>query len=379
MKYIKVQKSTIQSMIDDAIRFAARQEIDDETLALKAVPASVCMTFRTNGLDVQAHDNMYGIDLTTEIVNDEGAVLFLPAKLLQQTIAKTDDEQISLGVDENHLVVKSSFGKTSLKSASGGQSKLCARLNTYPTSLSGASFAHALSMVAFTADRREEFASRCGIRVEFVDDNDINLVATDAYRIAKYQTALNCPKYEQLKKVGDFTIPIKTANNLIGVLSKVEDLIEMGLDKDHIALSWKGGYVSSSLVDEKFPDWRSVFPTNTKTTVSFLEGFQNAVRAAKVMAKGTVWACPIVTLEVKADETVFKSESDVGKSAISLTPTFTGEDLNITFNGEFLPDNIFGEVKIEMAAPLKPALFTSKSEPTWEYLVSPMLHSEVSA
>lgn len=230
MKYINVQKSAIQSMIDDAIRFAARQEIDDETLTLKAMPATVCMTFRTNGLDVQAHDKMYGIDLTMEIVNDEDAVLFLPAKLLQQTLAKADDEQIGLGVDENHLVVKSSFGKTSLKSAGGEQAKFCAPLSTYPASLSGATLAHALGMVAFAAERKEERPSLCGVRVEFVGDNDILLVATDAYRIAKYQTVLNCPKYEQLKEVGDFTIPIKTVNNLIGVLSKVEDLIEIGLD-----------------------------------------------------------------------------------------------------------------------------------------------------
>jgi DNA polymerase-3 subunit beta len=212
--------------------------------------------------------------------------------------------------------------------------------------------------------------------VEFVGDNDILLIATDAYRIAKYQTALNCPKYGQLKELGDFTIPIKTVNNLIGVLSKVEDLIEIGLDEDHIVVSWKGGYVSSSLVDGKYPDWRSVFPADPKTTVSFLEGFQNATRAAKIMAKGTVWPCPVITLEIKAEETLFKSESDVGKSAISLTPTFTGDDLSISFNGDYLPENIFGEVRIEMTAPLKPALFTSKSEPTWEYLVSPMLHSE---
>ena len=373
MKYIKVQKTTIQSMIDDAMRFAARQEIDEETLMNKAIPAIVCITFAKNCLSMRAHDFMYHISVSMKIECEEEAVLFLPAKLLQQAIAKADDTEISIGVDEAHLVVKSACGKTSLKSLSIEPATIYDQTSTHPTEMSGISFAHALGMVAFAAERKEERSSLCGVRVEFVGDNDILLVATDAYRIAKYQTSLDCSEYEQLKKNGEFTIPIKTVNNLIGVLSKITEQVEIGLDENHIAFRWKEGYISSTLVEGGYPNWRGVLPAEPKTTVSFAEGFQNAARAVKIMAKGTVQTCPVVTLEIKADETLFKSESDIGKSVISLTPTFTGDDLAITFNGDYLPDQIFGEVRIEMTAPLKPALFTSKSEPNWAYLISPLM------
>jgi DNA polymerase III sliding clamp (beta) subunit (PCNA family) len=374
MKYIKIVKSEIQSLIDDASRFAAKKGPDNGNDPL---PSFLKLSLAKNLLTIEAHDAVNYVSQSLEIECDQEAVIFLPIKLLQQAITQTDDAEINIGVDDDHLVVKSSFGKTSLKVLPIEPEQFTEHTSTFPTDLTGSSFAHALGMVAFAAERRDDGSTLSGVRVEFVDDNEIILVATDAVRIAKYQISLNCEYINRLKKMGNFIISIKTVNNLIGVLSKEEGKIGIGLDEYHISFSWKGGYISSCRVNGSYPNWRDLFPTEPKTTVSFLEGFQNATRAAKIMAKGTVWNYPIITLEIKPEETLVKSESDLGKSTIALSPTFTGNDLNIVFNGNFLPDNVFGEVKIEMTAPLKPALFTSKSEPSWAYLLMPLLHERV--
>ena len=64
------------------------------------------------------------------------------------------------------------------------------------------------------------------------------------------------------------------------------------------------------------------------------------------------------------ERTNVESDSDLGRSKISLTPDISGDgNLQIKLDGAYLPIQIEGEISIGLKAHNAPAIFESKKRP----------------
>lgn len=380
MNYIKISRSAFQAKIDSAYRFAGKiqnkifEQFDESKPYQTEVVQTVRLTLSETTLEVSANDLASGISLTMPVESQEEFSCEVPVKLLQETVAKSDDETISIGVNEKHFVVKSSVGKTSLKLATDTNVTTPAQIATFLTGITGQELSHALSMVAFSAERKvTSNEALMGVCLELEDANMMVLAATDGYRLAKYVARLDWTQIGREEYEKKIIIPLKTVTNLIATLSKVTTPVSLGMDENRVAIKWEDGYVSSSLIKANYPDWRRIIPQTTKTQVTFLEGFQNAIKAAKIIARGRDDG-PTITLDIDSERTLVKSSSDIGNSTIQLTPQTNSEkNLVVSFNGEFLPDHIAGAITVDLNEFNTPALFSTQTEPGWSFLLMPVI------
>jgi len=382
MKFIKINKLTLLPLLEAAVKFAGVPFTSvDKGVYEKDKSPVVRLVFSENILEIQALNLTSGINLRLAIVNDDEATYLVPARLLTEMISKCEEEEILLGLDKDHLVIKHSLAKTSLKEIEDENPTPPAKIPTYATCMSGEEFSHALSMVAFAALKDGSIRPNLnGVFVDLSANKDLTLVATDGVRLSIYSAQLDWTQIGRESYEKAFILPLKTTTNLIACLAKETGKVKIGVNTDRFFIEWDNGYVFSNLVIGNFPDWKTVYPENSKTTIKFLNGFQNAVRAARVLASGSDRGVPRVAFDITEERTLVKSESDLGNSLIKLTPSIEGDStLNISFNGDLLPDQILGEISVGLNAPNTPAIFESSTAPGWRYLLMPVLAQQAKA
>ena len=381
MKTVKIERAILQSSLEIAGRFAGKlQQVvsaGDESLdklAVKEIAPSIAMIFTENNLEIRANDYFSsGVSLNIPIENQEEVSYFIPAKLLQETVSKSEDVVVSIGLDDEHLVVKSSMGRTSLKTLPEEIPTLPAKITTHSTEITGAEFSHALSMVAFATQKKDaDCPSLAGVRFVLEDDNDITLIATDGIRLAKFTTHLGWKQLGREEHEKAVTVPIKAVNSLVTAFSKIDTTVKIGLDKNRIAFQWDGGYLFTSLVQDNYPDWKAIYPKEYKTKITFSSGFQNAIKACAIMAKGMQTTTPVISVDANNERTLLKSKSDIGESVVKLIPDkFDGKDLVVGFDGDLIPRHVPGEITLSLNSHNTAVLFSATEDPSWEYLLMP--------
>jgi len=384
MKSIKIERGALISLLEIAIRFAGKRQqtivtSDDAPPETKELPPAVALIFSEGNLEIQASDVSSGISLNLSIENEESVAYFIPAKLLLETLSRSEDEVITLVLTDDHLAIKSSMGKTSLKSVSDDIPTLPARITTYPTEIAGSDFSQALGKVAFASLQKfdETQPGLSGVRLELDDEKDITLVATDGLRLAKYTTHLGWKQLGRADHEKAVTVPVKAIHSLIFLFSKIDTAVKIGMDEFRIAFQWDGGYLFTSLITKPFPNWKAILPNKFQTKTTFLSGFQNAVKACVIMAKDTTRSYPLIHIDVTSERTYVKSKSEIGESVVKLVPDeFEGKDLVIYLNGDLIPRQIIpDEITISMNAHNMPALFSTAEDPSWAFLLMPIQHT----
>ena len=378
MKFIKTTKTALLSLLETAFHFAgpANLVLNQKEEAVGKV-AILNLVFSVNKLEIQAFNMEAFINLPLPLEgNEENAAYILPGRLLIDTIKGVGGDEVLLGLDKDHLVVKSSEGKTALQEIAG-DFPVSAKITTYETQMPCERLAHALNMVVFACDRSDSRPALNGVQVEMKDEKNMVLVGTDGFRISIFESEVNWSQVSRKSYEKEFIIPFKTAGNMAVIFSKITGDFKLGLSSDHkMMIEWENGYLISVLVQGKFPDWKSLLEQNNKPTtkITFLTGFQNAVKAAKILAAGNEKKKPYITLDVTKERTNVESDSDLGRSKISLTPEFFGDgNLQIEFDGTYLPIQIEGEISIGLKSKHTPAVFESKEETGWHFLLMPVI------
>ena len=93
--------------------------------------------------------------------------------------------------------------------------------------------------------------------------NSLNMVATDAHRLAVYKS--------ELESEGDFSgiIPRKTAVELMKILPKENEEIQFYINSNNIVFMSKKFTFKSKLIDGNYPNYNQVIPQGEGTKITF--------------------------------------------------------------------------------------------------------------
>ena len=216
-----------------------------------------------------------------------------------------------------------------------------------------------------------------GILME-MDEKGIVLVATDGHRMAIEELAAE-GEVPPAKKGDDtsgrqFILPRKSVQELARNLDVDEDV-----DVDIAASSAKFSALSftliSNLIDESYPDYRSVVPRNNdkKLTVERRPFLETINRVMAICDSGTTLLFDIRKGEIELESV--NKDNDTAKDVFAIN--YNGETAKIGFNGTFLKDmlNATEDDVMEMSFlnPSDSVLFKpSASERSFRYIVMPV-------
>ena len=301
-----------------------------------------------------------------EIESD--ATVVVPGRLLTDLVRLLPDESVTLAHDEGDGVLVVTSGKHS------------SRLNVFsaedfprlpPTdaqlhAVEARALLETIEKVGRAASRDESRPVLTGILVRFEGDKLV-MAATDSYRLAVKETPLTSggPDLEAI-------IPARALQELARIAGGVDE-IRLGVHENHVLFSAGDVWLTSRRIDGQFPNYTQLLPETFEVEIAVPRlALLEVVRRAGLMAQRNA---PLRLRFADGELTVSAQTQDVGEATESLPIDFSGEELEIGFNPDFLRDGldaVKGEtVQLKLINRLRPGLLASPEESFW-YLIMPI-------
>jgi len=294
-------------------------------------------------------------------VKESGSVT-LPVKRLAGIVRELPNVEVSLDVAANHQVKLSSGGSHFKIMGIGADEfpKLPDTGDDKSYTLEQAELATMLGNVAYAQSTDETRYILAGVYFNF-KDGKLSLVATDGRRLALVSKELPVPA----ASAGAIILPAKTVAELLRLLGKGDKLtisfnerraafqIETGKDTSGLCDSI---YLFSKVVEGNYPNYHQVIPKETHQRIKlerelFLQCVHRAALVTSEKSNSVKVKVSSNLLEISA------SSPDFGESHESMAIAYSGPELQVAFNPQFImdplraltKDEVFFEVKDEVS------------------------------
>jgi DNA polymerase III subunit beta len=323
-------------------------------------------------------------------VEEEG-ILTLPAKLLNDIIAKLPSGDITLDDEagENLVTIASASGRYQVRGMGAEEFPELPSIEDGETNqLSATAFIDGLkgSLVACSQDETKQILTGVYLKVE---PERLEFAATDGHRLGiveVYPTeAEDTGEADEstiaaTETVGSFevTVPAKALRELEKMLGsrQEKDRLELQLEQGQVVFAWGDQKLTTRTLEGKYPDYRLLIPKqfqrqitlDRKQLLSSLERIAILADQANLVKFSIDSGKGEISLSVEA--------ADRGSGRESLPAQISGTDLDIAFNVKYLMDGLktlpTQEIVINLNGPLEPVILTPLGGLKMTYLVMPV-------
>jgi DNA polymerase III subunit beta len=232
---------------------------------------------------------------------------------------------------------------------------------------------HMISRCAFAITQEESRYTLNGALM-ILKPEEITFVTTDGHRLVVISRKMSIEKQDGETRV---LVPKKTLLELAKLSS--EDLLSLEFKNSENHLFFRLGerLLVSRVLTGQFPNYEMVIPRqNDKSVVVNTLDFTDALKRASVMADEQSHAVRISIRDGQVD--IFSTSVEQGEARDSVTADYSGEDLEIGFNAQYLVDFLVGleseQVVLEIRdsdtqGMLRPA---TPGDYTYQYVIMPM-------
>lgn len=320
--------------------------------------------------ELAATDMEISLRVPLEMSVEEPGAVVLP-RLAADIVRSMADGPITLEHRANEGVVSLSGGGSSF-------SLNCLQAHDFPElpadegsglSIPSEPLVEAIDRVARAASRDETRPVLTGVLVRIGPDG-LTMVATDSYRLAVRQTALDAPPAD----VREAIVPARAlseVSRLVGVMKP--DAVEVVLTETQALFRIGDLRLTSRLIEGQFPDHRQLVPDTFEHDVAFERAeLLGVLTRIGVLAQRNT---PVRLAFEPGAVTISAISDQIGEGHESIPVAFTGEPLEMGFNVEFLRagvESIGGdEVRLGLISPLRPGLLRGAND-DYRYLLMPI-------
>jgi DNA polymerase-3 subunit beta len=230
-------------------------------------------------------------------------------------------------------------------------------------------FIETVDRVAPSASHDETRPVLTGVLIHFAK-NSVRMVATDSYRLSVKETPVESSLAEKFQAI----VPARTLLELSRIATAVADNTITVLPTENQMLFRVGGIsLVSRLIDGQFPNYRQLIPETFDYEVAVdHDELLEAIRRVGLLAQKIA---PL-RLHFSSNNLTISAESqDVGKAHEAMPIQYSGDDLAIGFNPEFLEAGVAAvkesPVYLRFISPLRPGLVKGAGD-DFLYLVMPI-------
>jgi DNA polymerase III subunit beta len=302
-------------------------------------------------------------------VEEEGGIS-VPAKTLTDLVNNLPNDNITLTLENNQLLVETSNYQTKIKGLAPDEFPLIPQIDdVQPLEINAKELKTAISQIAFAVAYSETQPEISGILFSFESDQ-LKLVATDRYRLAERSVALK----NNVNK--DLIIPNRAVSELAKVLSTSDkENVQIFFSQNQAMFKNLDTELITRLIDGQYPDYKQIIPQNFNTEIELptLE-LTTAMRTAGIFTQ----TGNNVSLEYgNPDKLEISSQSgDIGESKLNMPCKVVGDEGKIIFNHRYILDCLNAinteTVTFKIIDQNSPAVLVSKELPGYIYLVMPI-------
>jgi DNA polymerase III subunit beta len=357
------------------------------------VLANIKLEATTNPDTIQltGFDLSLGIQTNFSAQVAESGILTLPAKLLNDIVAKLPSGEITLDDEagENLVTITSESGRYQVRGMSAEEFPELPSIEQGETNqLSATAFIDGLkgSLVACSQDESKQVLTGVYLKVE---PERLEFAATDGHRLGiveVYPNDANSADGESDAEsvanpsMGSFevTVPAKALRELEKMLGSGQDEDRLGLqlEQGQVVFGWGDRKLTTRTLEGKYPDYRLLIPKQFQRQITLdRKQLLSALERIAVLADKT----NLVKFSIdSASQSIALSveSQDLGSGRESLAGQVSGADLDIAFNIKYLMDGLktllTQEITISLNGPLEPVILTPLGGVKMTYLVMPV-------
>ena len=303
-------------------------------------------------------------------VSKEGAGT-LPAKELLGIVQTLEDAPVTFKGNGSRIGLSCGFSKFSLLGAPEEDFPSFPEIDfAHSWKIQAADFHSLLEHTMFAAAKTDTRPLLQGVLWEIQPDQNV-MVATNGHRLAR----MIQPSSAGSSREGKFTLFRKTLD-LVKRLFDANDELEVASSDRNIAFRTETRTVTSRVVEGTYPNYEQVIPKdNDKEAVVARTQLEAVVRRMKAVASAN--QTHRVRLAFRRDQLNLDVEAEIGAGEDQLSVEYSGEDIEIGFNAEYLLEAIRNvpddDIKITMKAPERAATFApAGGSPDYLCLVMPL-------
>jgi len=319
-------------------------------------------TFMTTSLKVEADSD---IDIA------------VPSKVSLETLKNLPTQPVTFSIDEASKSIEINTGNGRYK-LTGNEAKDFPKFPELESDnsivLSSKVLLKAINKTIFATGTDELRINLTGVYCQISDEN-INFVATDANRLVRVQRKGFKNGFET-----SFILPKKAMNLLKNSLPNDDSPVKIEFNSSYAFFSFTGVSLICRLIDERYPDYTAVIPTENPNKLSInRHDFISAMKRVSIYSNKTTNQ---VRLKIAGSEMTISAEDyDFANEATErLSCNYEGADIEIGFNARFLTEMLNAvdteEVKMEFSMPNRAGLLLpseNESEEDILMLIMPMM------
>lgn len=365
-------------MGESLMKFTVNQREFSEALniASKAMVSKTALDI-LKGFYIEAYDgsvvvtgNNLEVGIKTKIpafIETEGKCI-VDSRVLFDIVRKLPNEQIHIKVENGTVLIKCLKSKFMIKEMFD---------NGYPTveELEDAVYQSIDSDVLYEMIRKTHFAVSLdetkpvfmGELLE-IDENKVNLVALDGYRLAYKQCEIDSSiGYQKI------LIPGKTMSEIMKLSQNIGEQIKIGLEERHASFIFGNTLVNTQLIQGEFAKYQEIIPSEFATTVKVdREKFMSSLDRASLVSNNY-----LVKLDIRNDELLITAhDNEIGNLEESLDIEMEGKELEIAFNLRYFMDalKVMEDefIYLKFNSNVSPCVVIPENEEGYTYLLLPV-------
>lgn len=295
-------------------------------------------------------------------IEQEGAFC-IPSKLFSNYIALITDDNLSIELlNDNSIRLETTSGKLKIKGFEADEFPLIPAIKEeISLSLSGEVVRKSIEKTLFSSAEGNIRPTLAGISVN-ISESDTIFASTDSFRLSEFKTVLDASIAHSFYGI----IPNKTASQIRSIISD-NDSVKIVSGESQIAFISGNTKIYSRLLNGKFPDYKTFFPSSytTKAEVNRID-LMWALKKINLISRENNYS---IKMSISSETGVLleTSETQIGESDVRLVGAVEWEDnivgVNSTYFLEVLGVIDTTHVSISFENPLSPILITPVTDP----------------
>lgn len=306
--------------------------------------SNVLLNTEDDNMSLNSSNLETGIKINETGNISEAGALAVNGKKLLSIIRELPDDDVNLYTDEyNRLTIKSTSDEINAKFVIAGVSKEdFPEVRTVPEGeyieLKAEVFQDMIKRVICSISSDENKYSLTGVFLEKFD-NKINMVATDGKRLSLISNNL-----EDLE-ISEEAFNLPHGGVIIPKIVLIEIMkypfenktIQMGFSKNQIFFCYDNIYLTSNLIEGKFPDYKKIIPDPRENYFTVdREHLYNAIKRVSVLVDESFNQVKLSIL--KGRLLISSKDPALGGAVEEIQIEYAGEDIDIALNYHYLMD-----------------------------------------
>jgi len=337
------------------------------------------------GIKLRAYENFLELsatDLELSIVKvikadirQEGEIV-VPGSFFSNYIKKLTNEQIELFVnDTNQLKIGYSDSEGYVQCYKADEFPIIKKVsNEKYFALKQNDFKTLVSKSIFAVAVDDSRPILKGVLLEIAEQT-IKAVALDGYRLALAKKVI-VEASEDLSVI----VPSRSLNEISKILEDNENVVKFYVQKNLLMLEVDGICITTRLIEGEFINYKDILPKDfTTECVINTAQFESTLERVSLLAR--LDRNNLVKFDIKENNILITSNSEIGNIKENLNVSLTGSDLLIAFNARYFSDvlKIAGSdyIKIKLNSPYSPCIVVpsdteADNKDEYTYLILPV-------